>query len=137
MPALPAEILVIEDNEDNIALIDYLLRAYDYSPLLARSGAEGIRLALRELPDVILLDIRMPEMDGYEVAAALRKERELEGTRIVAVTASAMVGDRERIAGSGFDGYIQKPIEPETFMLQLERFLASTPGEDDCAAREP
>jgi CheY-like chemotaxis protein len=137
MPALPAEILVIEDNEDNIALIDYLLRAYDYSPLLARSGAEGIRLALRELPDVILLDIRMPEMDGYEVAAALRKERELEGTRIVAVTASAMVGDRERIAGSGFDGYIQKPIEPETFMLQLERFLASTPREDDCAAREP
>jgi CheY-like chemotaxis protein len=79
----------------------------------------------------------MPEMDGYEVAAALRKERELEGTRIVAVTASAMVGDRERIAGSGFDGYIQKPIEPETFMLQLERFLASTPREDDCAAREP
>ena len=137
MPALPAEILVIEDNEDNIALIDYLLRAYDYSPRLARSGAEGIRLALRELPDVILLDIRMPEMDGYEVAAALRKERELEGTRIVAVTASAMVGDRERIAGSGFDGYIQKPIEPETFMLQLERFLASTPREDDCAAREP
>jgi CheY-like chemotaxis protein len=117
-----ASILVIEDNEDNIRLADYVLRAHDYEPLLATSGAEGLRIALECRPDLILLDIRMPRMDGYEVAARL-KQAGLEGTKIVAMTASAIVGDRERIVAAGFDGYIQKPIEPETFIAQIERFL--------------
>ena len=124
MAHAPARILVIEDNEDNITLVDYVLRAHGHNPLLARSGPEGIRIALRERPGLILLDIRMPGMDGYEVAASLRNEPELERTKIVAVTASAMVGDRERIAASGFDGYIQKPIEPQTFIPEVERFLS-------------
>jgi CheY-like chemotaxis protein len=115
-------ILVIEDNEDNIRLLDYVLRAYGYEPLLATDGAEGLRVALERRPDLILLDIRMPRMDGYEVAARIRRAG-LEGTKVVAVTASAMVGDRERIAAAGFDGYIQKPIDPETFIADVERFL--------------
>jgi CheY-like chemotaxis protein len=115
-------ILVIEDNEDNIRLVDYVLRAYGYEPLLATDGAEGLRIALERRPDLILLDIRMPRMDGYEVAARLKQAR-LEGTKVVAVTASAMVGDRERIAAAGFHGYIQKPIDPETFIAEVERFL--------------
>jgi CheY-like chemotaxis protein len=115
-------ILVIEDNEDNIRLVDYVLRAYGYEPLLATNGAEGLRIALERRPDLVLLDIRMPRMDGYEVAARLKQAR-LEGTKVVAVTASAMVGDRERIAAAGFHGYIQKPIDPETFIAEVERFL--------------
>jgi CheY-like chemotaxis protein len=116
------EILVIEDNEDNIRLVDYVLRAHGYEPLLATTGADGVRLALERTPDLILLDIRMPRMDGYEVVAQL-KQAGLDGTRIVAVTASAMVGDREQIVAAGFDGYIQKPIDPETFIAEVEHFL--------------
>jgi CheY-like chemotaxis protein len=71
----------------------------------------------------VLLDIRMPDMDGYEVAAILKADPRLGETRIVAVTASVMVGDRERIEVAGFDGYIQKPIDPETFLGEVEAFL--------------
>jgi CheY-like chemotaxis protein len=116
------DILVIEDNEDNIRLVDYVLRAHGYEPLLATNGADGVRLALEHRPDLVLLDIRMPHMDGYEVVTRL-KEAGLDGMRIVAVTASAMVGDREQIVAAGFDGYIQKPIDPETFIAQVESFL--------------
>jgi CheY-like chemotaxis protein len=123
---MTASILVIEDNEDNIRLADYVLRAFGYEPLLAMDGAEGLRIALECKPDLILLDIRMPHMDGYEVAARV-KQADLRGTKVVAVTASAMVGDRERIAAAGFDGYIQKPIDPETFIADVERFLPAGP----------
>ena len=132
---MDAKILVIEDNKDNIELIDFILRAFGYTPLLARSGVEGVRIALEECPDVILLDIRMPGMDGYEVAAALKNEPRLQRTRIVAVTASAMVGDRERIAAAGFHGYIQKPIDPETFVADVERFLTGSESEIQAAGR--
>jgi CheY-like chemotaxis protein len=120
---VPASILVVEDNEDNLTLIDFLLRAHAFTPLLARTGADGLRLALQERPDLVLLDIRMPGLDGYEVAAAIKSEPALTHTRVVAVTASAMVGDRERIVAAGFDRYIQKPIDPETFMSTLWQFL--------------
>jgi CheY-like chemotaxis protein len=103
---------VIEDNEDDIARIEYVLWAFGHERLLAGNGPEGIAIACREQPDLILRDVRMPKMDGYGVAAALRRGRGLEHIRIVAVTASAMVGDRQRIAASGFDGSIEKPIEP-------------------------
>jgi CheY-like chemotaxis protein len=119
---MTASILVIEDNPDNIRLLDYVLRAHGYEPLLATDGAEGLRIASEAKPNLILLDIRMPNMDGYEVAARL-KQMGLTDMKVVAVTASAMVGDRERIAAAGFDGYIQKPIDPETFIAQVERFL--------------
>jgi CheY-like chemotaxis protein len=119
---MTARILVIEDNEDNMRLVDYMLRAHGYEPLLATDPTDGLWMALERKPDLILLDIRMPKMDGYDVAARLR-EATLEGTKVVAVTASAMVGDRERIAAAGFDGYIQKPIEPLTFIAEVERFL--------------
>jgi two-component system cell cycle response regulator len=119
---MPATILVIEDNPDNIRLVAYVLRAHGYEPLLAMSGAEGLQIAGETKPQLILLDIRMPHMDGYEVVARLR-QMDLKDTTIVAVTASAMVGDRERITSAGFDGYIQKPIDPETFIADVESFL--------------
>src|ERR1700757_1364105 len=98
---MPARILVVEDNEHNISLVDYILRAHGYEPILARNGSDGLRLAELERPDLVLLDIRMPDMDGYQVAAAIRADERIKHTRIVAVTASAMVGDRERIAAAG------------------------------------
>ena len=116
-------ILVIEDNEANIQLADYLLRAHGHHPLLARNGADGLRIAVEEAPDVILLDIRMPGMDGYAVAAAIREHSSLAASKIVAVTAFAMVGDREQIAAAGFDGYIEKPIDLDTFIGEVETFL--------------
>jgi CheY-like chemotaxis protein len=125
---MSTSILVVEDNEDNLTLFEYILRAYGYAPLLARNGRDGLRLAVAARPEVILLDIRMPEMDGYEVARLIRQTPGLERTRIVAVTASAMVGDRERIAAAGFDGYIQKPIDLDTFMDTLRPFLSDHQG---------
>jgi CheY-like chemotaxis protein len=123
MAIMPARILVVEDNEDNLTLIDCLLRAYGYAPLLARNGRDGIRIAAEARPEVILLDLKMTGLDGYQVVKAIKKMPGLEGTRVVAVTASAMIGDRERIIAAGFDGYIQKPIDPRTFILSLERLL--------------
>jgi CheY-like chemotaxis protein len=120
---VPASILVVEDNEDNLTLIDYLLRAYGYLPVLARNGQDGIRIAAETRPDVVLLDLLMPDLDGYEVAHKIKKMAGLERTLVVAVTASAMIGDRERIAAAGFDGYIQKPIDPETFIGSVEHLL--------------
>jgi len=123
MPESRARILVVEDHEDNMTLVAYLLRAHGFFPELAYTGEAGIALALEHLPELILLDILMPGMDGYEVAAAVRGFPQLAQTRIVAVTASAMVGDRERIVAAGFDGYIQKPIDPERFIGEVQRFL--------------
>jgi CheY-like chemotaxis protein len=130
---MKASVLVIEDNEDNLNLIDYLLRAYGYAPLLARNGPDGLRIAEAAQPEIILLDLWMPGMDGYEVAVAIRRMPGLERTRLVAVTASAMVGDRERIAAAGFDGYIQKPIDPETFITSVEQLLPTAAAMVDAA----
>jgi CheY-like chemotaxis protein len=114
---------VVEDNQDSLYLIDYLLRAHGYAPRLARSGADGVRLAISERPEVVLLDIRMPGMNGYEVAAAIKSQPGLESTRMVAVTASAMLGDGERVTAAGFDGYIRKPINSRTFVARVRQFL--------------
>jgi two-component system cell cycle response regulator len=101
----------------------YLLTAFGQEALEAHGGSEGIEKARREKPDLILLDIHMPRMDGYEVARLLGEDSECRGIPIVAVTALAMVGDREKILASRFSGYIAKPIDPETFPAQIQGFL--------------
>jgi CheY-like chemotaxis protein len=116
-------ILVVEDNPDNMSLMAYLLRANGYEPLQAMDGAEGVRAATEALPDLVLLDLWMPGMDGFEAVDLIRDRPGLEKTRVVAVTASAMVGDQKRIVGAGFDGYIRKPITAETFVSEVEEFL--------------
>jgi CheY-like chemotaxis protein len=116
-------ILIVEDNRDNMALMEYLLRAFGYEPLMAASGAEGIRLAEEERPDLILMDIQMPDMDGFEATAAIRATRYGHRVPIVAVTAFAMVGDRDRVLAGGFNGYMTKPINPQTFAADLARHL--------------
>jgi len=103
----------------------YLLTAFGHEALEAHDGAEGVERASRERPDLILLDIHMPRMDGYEAARQLRGKPECEGIPIVAVTALAMVGDREKILASGFSGYIAKPLDPETFASQVQEYLGA------------
>lgn len=117
-------VLVIEDNEQNLYLLHYMLEHHGFEVVLARTGREGLEKAARVRPDLILLDIQLPEMDGYTVARALRENPALKDVPIVAVTSYAMVGDRERVLAAGCDGYIEKPINPETFLSQIKSFLS-------------
>jgi two-component system cell cycle response regulator DivK len=117
------KILVIEDNEQNLYLTTFILEKHGYEAIQAREGGDGIRLAGQAKPDLILLDIQLPEMDGYQVAQALRSNPALVGVPIVAVTSYAMLGDRERILAAGCTGYIEKPINPDTFVDQIEAYL--------------
>ena len=119
------KILYIEDNDQNLYLVTYILEKNGYEVVGVQDGQQGIAAASRELPALILLDIQLPGMDGYTVAGKLRDKPELAGIPIVAVTSYAMVGDRERALGAGCTGYIEKPINPETFLTQIERHLPS------------
>ncbi len=126
---MTANILYIEDNEQNLYLITFLLQAKGYTVLQAREGQKGIEMAVRHRPDLILLDIQLPGMDGYSVARTLKGRGEVSGIPIVAITSYAMTGDREKAMESGCTGYIEKPIDPDTFIAQVERHLA-----DGCGA---
>jgi two-component system cell cycle response regulator len=118
-----ARILVIEDNAANLELMTYLLKAFGHSVLTAGDGSGGLEAARRESPELIICDIQLPGMDGYEVARQLKIEPALKCIPLIAVTALAMVGDRDRGLAAGFDAYISKPIEPEQFIAQIENFL--------------
>lgn len=120
---MSARILLIEDNEQNRYLATFLLERRGHVLVPATSGPAGIAAARAEPPDLVLLDIQLPGMDGYAVASALRLMPALERVPIVAVTSYAMPGDREKALASGCDGYIEKPINPETFVAEVERFL--------------
>lgn len=116
-------ILVIEDNEKNLYLVTFILQKCDYRVIQARDGKSGIALAREAKPDLILLDIQLPVMDGYAVAQEMRKDNELRSIPIVAVTSYAMLGDRERVLAAGCVGYIEKPINPATFVTEIEKYL--------------
>ena len=120
---MSARVLVVEDNPANLSLMEYLLKAFDYTVLTATDGAQGVDIARRETPDVILMDLQMPTLNGFEAARQLKAHPALKRIPLVAVTAFAMVGDRERILAHGFDGYISKPIAPETFVDQVRAFI--------------
>ncbi|MEW6181842.1 MAG: response regulator [Bacillota bacterium] len=120
---MPYRILVIEDNLTNLELMTYLLRAFNYVVLSAGDGTQGIDLARRKKLDLIICDVHLPKVDGYEVARRLKSHLALRRIPLVAVTALAMVGDRDKVLAAGFDGYIDKPIMPELFVKQIETFL--------------
>ena len=127
-----SRILVIEDNPTNLELMTYLLKAFGHETLVARDGEEGIEVALQMCPDLILCDIALPKLDGYSVARRLKTDARLARVPLIAVTASAMVGDRDKVIATGFDGYITKPITPETFVSEVESYLhgKATHGND-------
>jgi two-component system, cell cycle response regulator len=116
-------ILVIEDNPESLELMTYLLTAFGHSASGAASGESGLDMTRRDRPELIICDIQLPGMNGYQVAQALQADETLARIPRIAVTALAMVGDRERILAAGFDGYIAKPIVPEAFVPEVERFL--------------
>ena len=122
-----ANILIIEDNEQNLYLETFILEKHGHRVTAARDGEQGIRLAEETRPALILLDIQLPAMDGYAVATELRRRPELARTPIVAVTSYAMAGDRERVLATGCDGYIEKPINPDTFLAEVIAYLAPDP----------
>ena len=119
-----ARILVIEDNQANLDLMTYLLQAFGHTPLTACDGEDGLACVYRDKPDLIVCDVHLPKLDGCEVSRRLKGDPTFRNIPLVAVTAFAMVGDRDRILSAGFDGYIAKPIVPETFVAQIDVFLA-------------
>ena len=134
-----ARVLVVDDDPVNADLLGYLLRAFGHDASLTLGGQEALRDAEAQLPDLILCDIQMPVLDGYEVLRRLRANHRYDDTRIVGVTALAMVGDRERVLAAGFDGYLSKPITPEWFMDEIEKYLppGKTSGRPDLSAAGP
>ena len=120
---MKGKVLLIEDNEQNRYLATFLLEKAGYEVVPASDGCLGVEIAERLLPVLILLDIQLPTMDGYAVARALRKNSALKNVPIVAVTSYAMVGDREKTLEAGCNGYMEKPINPETFVEEVERYL--------------
>jgi len=119
--------LVVEDKLENLDLMVYLLEAFGHEVLVARDGAEGVETVGSARPDMVVMDLQMPVMDGYEAAARIKADTELRHIPLVAVTAYAMVGDRERALAAGFDGYVSKPIDPQSFVRYLDGVLSASP----------
>ena len=120
---MSAKILLVEDNAANRYLATFLLENSGFVVVHASNGREAIAAAHQELPDLILMDIQMPEMDGYEAARRIRADARLANVPLVAVTSYAMAGDREKAGDLGFVGYIEKPISTETFISEISRFI--------------
>jgi two-component system, cell cycle response regulator DivK len=122
--AVAAKVLCIEDNPQNMRLVRKILLSAGYSVLEAVDGLSGIELALQQRPDVILMDINLPDIDGLEATHRLRLCAEIAATPIIALTANAMHGDRERCLAAGCNGYVPKPITKNELINTVAHFLA-------------
>ncbi|MDT8369304.1 MAG: response regulator [Longimicrobiales bacterium] len=125
-----APVLVIEDDEQNRYLVVYLLERHGYRVRAASTAAEGIRLAEEELPSMILLDIQLPEVDGYAAVRALRAIDAFRDLPVVAITAHALPADRARALEAGCTAWLRKPIEPDSFLDTLRELGLGPPPED-------
>ncbi|HTO82816.1 MAG TPA: response regulator [Methylomirabilota bacterium] len=123
-PAPPKTILVVEDNELNMKLFHDLLEAHGYNILQTRDGMEALKLARQHRPDLILMDIQLPEVSGLEVTKWIKEDDSLRAIPIIAVTAFAMKGDEEKIREGGCEAYIAKPISVTKFLKTVEQFLS-------------
>jgi CheY-like chemotaxis protein len=117
------KVLVIEDNEINLYLLRTILEKLGHQVFEARDGHTGVKLAKMEKPDLILMDIQLPGLDGYEATKEIQAMEELKDIPIIAITSYAMVGDKEKILAAGCTAYIEKPIEPETFIEELKKYI--------------
>ena len=122
--AIRKRVLIVEDNELNMKLFNDLLEAHGYFTLQTKDGVEALRMARAHRPDLILMDIQLPEVSGLEVTKWLKEDDELRSIPIIAVTAFAMKGDEQKIRDGGCEAYIAKPISVASFMSTVERFLS-------------
>lgn len=121
-------VLVVEDQEDNRIILTLYLQHVGYRVISAVNGADGILVARAERPDLIVMDISMPVLDGYGALRALREDPELGATPVIALTAHALDTDRESVLAAGFDGYLSKPVEPRVVATEVERAIARRPA---------
>ena len=117
------KVLIVEDNPVNLRLAQFLLEKKGFSVRKATSGAECLAEMNRELPDIVLMDIQLPGEDGLAVTRKIRSDARMAGVVVVALTAHAMAGDREKILGAGCDGYIAKPVDPQGLAAEVSRYL--------------
>ena len=121
---VPKKVLIVEDNDLNMKLFNDLLEAHGYNTLQTKDGMEALRMARQHVPDLILMDIQLPEVSGLEVIKWLKEDDNLSAIPVIAVTAFAMKGDEEKIRNGGCEAYIAKPISVANFMRTVERFLS-------------
>jgi CheY-like chemotaxis protein len=117
------KVLIIEDNANNLYMMRFIIQKMGHEVLEARDGASGVELAKSEHPDLILMDIQLPVLDGYSATRKIRAEETLKNVPIIAVTSYAMVGDREKSLAAGCTDYIEKPIQPDVFIKILENYI--------------
>ncbi len=117
------KILVVEDNGNNLYMIKFILEKNGYNVVQAKNGLEGVNLAKTCQPNLIIMDIQLPVLDGYEATRRIKANISTNHIPIIAVTSYAMSGDRAKTIEAGCDGYIEKPIEPETFIKEIRQFL--------------
>ena len=115
--------LIIEDNDNNMELIKFILESADYETIGALTGKEGYELARSEVPDFVILDIQLPDIDGTEVLRLIRNDDTIKTIPVIAVTSYAMAGDRGKMLAAGCDGYIEKPIDPELIIGQIKSII--------------
>ncbi|MCK5337069.1 MAG: response regulator [Gammaproteobacteria bacterium] len=118
--------LIIEDNPDNLILISDILEMNGYKTIAAEEGQPGFELAEKELPDFIILDIQLPDIDGYAVLNKLRASEKTQSIPVIAMTSYAMAGDRERLLNAGCNAYVEKPIDPGKVMDQIRQAIGET-----------
>src|SRR5262252_10369141 len=123
--AMSKTVMIVEDNELNMKLFNDLLEAHGYRTVATRNGIEALDLARRHRPDLILMDIQLPEVSGLEVTKWLKEDPELKAIPVVAVTAFAMKGDEERIREGGCEAYLSKPISVGKFIETIRHFLGA------------
>jgi two-component system cell cycle response regulator DivK len=123
------QILIVEDNDKNLKLVRDVLRFKGYDTLEAKTAEQGVRLARQELPALILLDIQLPDFDGITALTRLRCDALTRAIPVLAVSASAMPDDQQRIIASGFNAYVTKPIDIQRFIAPVERFVGKATGE--------
>jgi two-component system, cell cycle response regulator DivK len=116
-------ILVVEDNENNMYLICYIIEKMGHQPIKAVTGEEGVEMAIKESPDLILMDIQLPGIDGLEAIKLIRASQGSAPVPIIAITSYAMTGDRERLLAAGCNGYLEKPINSETIAGELNAYF--------------
>jgi two-component system cell cycle response regulator DivK len=119
-----AQVLVVEDNVKNMKLFRDVLEAAGFRTLAATTAGEAVEVAAEQAPDLVLMDIQLPDFDGVEALRRLRADERTAGTRVVALTAQAMEGDRERFLAAGFDGYLSKPVDIADFVATVRRHCA-------------